>query len=360
MHAQPSSGTRCLIIGRTHCQLPYLRCANGEGSGETARMHRLAWAFGVRLCDKYHNLMSWLIVDSSRWYKCCNHRAGQSHRNRVSFVSRWPKTHHSYLLNTLYLVDACVLVNWMSPLEPLHDKTNKITCAPSEDSDHLGHPHSVIRSSLFAKWVAKDPSFLLADSEDSDQTERMPRLIWVFAGRTGHFVGFVMLWLIFKGCLVYFLIFSSPELKAYKVSLKYSKALSSVVVVHTFEQLYLQNQLANFSQIFISSIFGVGERLHLVFGADQIKTVVTMATESSHWHIMGKTCPPIFSVIFNQFFVKLADNEDRHKISDELNLSRVEFCTMELLAFERSHWLWIGKMVSPSFLSYYEFSLHQT
>ena len=27
------------------------------------------------------------------------------------------------------------------------------------------------------KWVAKDPSFLQADSEDSDQTGRMPRLI---------------------------------------------------------------------------------------------------------------------------------------------------------------------------------------
>ena len=46
-------------------------------------------------------------------------------------------------------------------------------------------------SSLFAQWVAKDPSFLHGDSEDSDQTGRMPRLIWVFAGRTCHFVGFV-------------------------------------------------------------------------------------------------------------------------------------------------------------------------
>ena len=35
-------------------------CVNSEGSGETARMRRLAWAFTGRLCDKYHNLMSWL------------------------------------------------------------------------------------------------------------------------------------------------------------------------------------------------------------------------------------------------------------------------------------------------------------
>ena len=48
------------------------------------------------------------------------------------------------------------------------------------------------QSSLCAQSVAKDPSFLHADNEDSDQTGRIPRLIWVFAGHTCHFVGFVM------------------------------------------------------------------------------------------------------------------------------------------------------------------------
>ena len=51
------------------------------------------------------------------------------------------------------------------------------------------------RSSLCALGVAKDPSFLHADSEDSDQSGRIPRLIWVFDGRTCHFVGFVTSWL---------------------------------------------------------------------------------------------------------------------------------------------------------------------
>ena len=51
-------------------------------------------------------------------------------------------------------------------------------------------------SSLCAQWVAKDPSFLHVDSENSDQTGQMPRLIWVFAGCACHFVGFVMRWLI--------------------------------------------------------------------------------------------------------------------------------------------------------------------
>ena len=59
-HVQPSSGYRCLIFGWTLRLLPYFMSANSEGSGETARMRRLAWAFAGRPCDKYHSLMSWL------------------------------------------------------------------------------------------------------------------------------------------------------------------------------------------------------------------------------------------------------------------------------------------------------------
>ena len=67
-------------------------------------------------------------------------------------------------------------------------------------------------SSLCARWVAKDPSFFHADSddsdqpghpdsEDSDQTGRMPRLIWVFAGCTfcwfcPEAAHLILLWLI--------------------------------------------------------------------------------------------------------------------------------------------------------------------
>ena len=51
---------------------------------------------------------------------------------------------------------------------------------------------------LCIQWEAKDPRFLHADSDDSDQTGRMPRLIWVFVGRTCHFVGFVTRRLIFQ------------------------------------------------------------------------------------------------------------------------------------------------------------------
>ena len=61
------------------------------------------------------------------------------------------------------------------------------------------------QSSLCAQWlVAKDQNFLHADSEDSDQTGQIPRLIWVFAGRTCHFVAFVMRRLISVFSLLYY------------------------------------------------------------------------------------------------------------------------------------------------------------
>ena len=62
-------------------------------------------------------------------------------------------------------------------------------CVPNEDSDQPGHSPVRSESSLCPQWVAKDPSFLHADSKDSEQTGRMPRLIWVFAGCTcqAHF-----------------------------------------------------------------------------------------------------------------------------------------------------------------------------
>ena len=76
--------------------------------------------------------------------------------------------------------------------ETSHDKTNKMTVRPAKTQINLGIRPVWSESSLCAQWVAPDPSFLHADSEDSAQTGRMPRLIWVFDGRTCHFVGFVV------------------------------------------------------------------------------------------------------------------------------------------------------------------------
>ena len=68
--------------------------------------------------------------------------------------------------------------------KPRRDKTNKVTVRPVKTQISHGIRPVWSESSPGAQWVAKDPMFLHTDSEDSDQTGRMPRLIWVFAGRT--------------------------------------------------------------------------------------------------------------------------------------------------------------------------------
>ena len=68
--------------------------------------------------------------------------------------------------------------------KPRHVKTKKVTVHLAKTQISLGICPVWSESSLCAQWVAKNPSFLRADSEVSDQTGRMPRLTWVFAGRT--------------------------------------------------------------------------------------------------------------------------------------------------------------------------------
>ena len=72
---------------------------------------------------------------------------------------------------------------WETNYEPLHDKTNNVAVRPAK-TDQPGHPPSLIRSSLSAWRKLGSLATHWAHSEDSDQTGWMPRLIWVFAGRT--------------------------------------------------------------------------------------------------------------------------------------------------------------------------------
>ena len=93
--------------------------------------------------------------------------------------------------NTIQYNDNAFIAANTSTIEPPHDKTNKIAVRPAKTHISLDIRPVWSESSLCTQWVAKDLSFLHADSEDSDQTGRMPRLIWVFAGNTCHFIGFV-------------------------------------------------------------------------------------------------------------------------------------------------------------------------
>ena len=83
-----------------------------------------------------------------------------------------------------------------------------------------------------------------------------------------------------------------------------SSSSSVVVVVHTFEQKYLQDQLASFSQILSVASLGWEKGCIMFRGRSD---------QNSHWHITGKTLCCVFSVTFNRSFVKLAGNEVRHE-----------------------------------------------
>ena len=80
---------------------------------------------------------------------------------------------HRKIMEFYFAISVGTLLNWqtmiratVSIFEPPCDKTNKI--AKTQISLDIRPVWS--ESSLCAQWVAKDPSFLHADSEDSDQT----------------------------------------------------------------------------------------------------------------------------------------------------------------------------------------------
>ena len=61
----------------------------------------------------------------------------------------------------------------------------------------------------------------------------------------------------------------------------------------------------------------VGGKDALGFEPDRIRTLVSMATDSSHRVIIGKCCEHASAFIFDRIFFILAGNEDNHDISDK-------------------------------------------
>ena len=68
--------------------------------------------------------------------------------------------------------------------EPRHDKTNKMAVRPAKTQISLDIRPAWSESTLTTWRSIGSLATYWAHSEDSDQTGRMPRLIWVFAGRT--------------------------------------------------------------------------------------------------------------------------------------------------------------------------------
>ena len=123
--------------------------------------------------------MSWTF-----WYALYKKKVGQ-----------WDLIHWTYLKlsHQGYLAIVFAQPSISSKIcEPHHDKTNKVACAPSEDSDHPGHPPRLIRvfaASMKKAWVLSNPlsaqQRLCSDWADAQADLS---LCWAHS----HFVGFVM------------------------------------------------------------------------------------------------------------------------------------------------------------------------
>ena len=117
-------------------------------------MARLIWVFAGRTGHFVGFVVLWLISDET-----------------INWGARNPL--HD-------LVVSCLL----NTNEPPRDKTNKMTVRPAKTQISLGMRPVWSESSLSAWRDLGSLATHWAHSKDSDQTGRMPRLIWVFAGRT--------------------------------------------------------------------------------------------------------------------------------------------------------------------------------
>ena len=93
-------------------------CANSEGSGETARMPRLTWAFAGHLCDKYYNLMSWLF-----------HSEGSGETARMPRLT-WAFAGH--LCDKYYN-----LMSWLFHSSDVHTKQGYTTAMAVREKPHV-------------------------------------------------------------------------------------------------------------------------------------------------------------------------------------------------------------------------------
>ena len=89
--------------------------------------------------------------------------------------------------------------------------------------------------------------------------------------------------------------------------------------VHTFKHEYLRIQPAGHSEILSETSLGGGKPA-LGLGPDRIRTLVSIAIDSSHKLIMGETVLARFLSCFDRILFILAGNDDIHKSLDEFKI----------------------------------------
>ena len=89
-----------------------------------------------------------------------------------------------FLLYTVIYLFYVNLTIQLSQFEPPHDKTNEMSVCPAKTQISLGIRPVWSESSVSAWRKLVSLTTHWAHNEDFDQTGRIARLIWVFAGRT--------------------------------------------------------------------------------------------------------------------------------------------------------------------------------
>ena len=104
----------------------------------------------------------------------------------------WKRTLNPNRQQQLTINAKVPLLSDIAHLSHLMTKPTKWHVRPAKMQISLGIGPVWSESSLSAWRKLRSLATHWVHSEDSDQTGRMPRLIWVFAGHTCHFVDFVM------------------------------------------------------------------------------------------------------------------------------------------------------------------------
>ena len=124
-------------------------------------------------------------------------------------------------------------------------KSTKWPVHPAKTQISLGMGiHPGWSESLLSTWKNLGSSAThWVHSEDSDQTGQMPRLIWVFAGHTYHFVGFVELWLIPSDVWIFQILIVSPSLRM----------MTLICIEHLSAQLNISSNMGRAKRIWYLS-----------------------------------------------------------------------------------------------------------
>ena len=156
-HAQPFRRARNLAFCLKVPLDSLIIWVSSEGSGETARMRRLAWTFAARIGYKYQICLTRSIFACIQLSQCicceiyelkidlcfaCKKEIAFKRFWLLTFLCKVMRLKNMIVSNRRHLGSRKVLIEnseldtilpQKNTYEPAHDKTNKLTCAPSKD-----------------------------------------------------------------------------------------------------------------------------------------------------------------------------------------------------------------------------------